>query len=273
MNIKSTYTLNDGNKIPVLGLGVYLSQPGIETRQACDYALEIGYRHIDTASFYQNEEDVGISIRNSGIPREEIFVTTKLWNSDQGYDSALKAFDISLAKLGLDYIDLYLIHWPVERLRIDSWKALERIYQSGRTKSIGVSNYTIKHLEQLISTSAIVPAVNQVEFSPYLYQKQLLDYCKEKNIIIESYTPLIRGKKFNDPKLINIAEKHNRTPAQILIRWAIQVGTVVLPKSVKPERIKENGDVFEFEFSEEDMLFLSSFNEDFRIAWDPTNAK
>ncbi len=273
MDIQSTTKLNTGKKIPLLGLGVYLSEPGEETRKACDYALEIGYRHIDTAAFYQNEHDVGESVRSSAIKREEVFITTKLWNKDQGYDSALKAFDKSLAKLKLDYVDLYLIHWPVEGIRHDSWRALERIYQSGGAKAIGVSNYTIRHLEELLARTPIVPAVNQVEFSVYLYQKELLDFCSKNGIILESYTPLTRGKRLKDPKLVKTAEKYGKTPAQILIRWALQAGTVVLPKSVHFERIKQNADVFDFEISKEDMVLLATFNENYRVAWDPSNIK
>lgn len=271
MNIKSTKTLNTGIEIPMLGFGVYLIKGGGEAQRACEDALEAGYRHIDTAAFYQNEKDVGRAVRNSGIPRDEIFITTKLWNSDQGFDSALRAFDNSLEKLGLDYIDLYLIHWPLEKTRHESWRALERIFQSGRAKAIGVSNYTIRHIEELLARSPIVPAVNQVEFSPYLYQKELKDYCESKGIAIEAYTPLTRGKKFKDPKLVSLAEKYSKSPAQMLIKWELQIGNIVIPKSKNTERIHENADIFDFEISPEDLNKMSEFNENFRVAWDPSD--
>jgi methylglyoxal/glyoxal reductase len=271
MNINSKIQLNNGINIPILGLGTYLSNPGKETQAAVEYALETGYRHIDTAAFYKNEEDVGNAVRNSGIPRSEIFVTTKLWNSEQGFDKALRAFDNSLKKLKLDYVDLYLIHWPIPKLRIDSWRALERIYQQGYCKSIGVSNYMQRHIEELISFAAILPSVNQIEFSPYLYLKELQDFCRDCSIYIQAYTPLVRGKKKDDPRLLSIAKKYNKSWAQILIRWALQVGTIVLPKSVHKERIHENADIFDFEISEKDMDEIKSFHYNYRITWDPTN--
>lgn len=271
MNIKSTLRLNNGVNIPILGLGTYLSKPGKETYNAVRYALDIGYRHIDTATLYANEQDIGKAIRDSGIPRDEIFVTTKVWNSDQGYDKTIIAFHKSLKKLNLDYIDLYLIHWPQPGTRNETWRALMNLYDEKKTRSIGVSNYTIHHLEELIHNFPLKPMVNQVEFSPYLYQKELFKYCLKRSIIIEAYTPLVRGRKFDDPKLIELAKKYSKTPAQILIRWAIQVGTVVLPKSIHPERIKENSEVFDFEINEDDMDYLETFNENFRVAWDPTD--
>jgi diketogulonate reductase-like aldo/keto reductase len=273
MTIESTIKLNNEIEIPRLGLGTYLSQPGKDTQYACEFALDYGYRNIDTAAFYQNEEDVGKAVRNSSVPREKIFVTTKLWNADQGYESALKAFDESMKKLDIDYIDLYLIHWPLEEKRHDSWKALEKIYESGKARSIGVSNYTIDHIRQLLDRSEIVPVVNQVEFSPYLYQKELQDFGESHGIFIEAYTPLTRGKKLKDPKLIEIADKYHKTTAQILIKWALQVNTIVLPKSVHKDRIIENADIFDFDISGEDLNKLSEFNEDYRTSWDPSNIK
>lgn len=264
--------LNNGIDIPVLGLGTYLANPGDETKKAVEFALNHGYRHIDTAAFYKNEEDIAKAIKNTDIKREDIFITTKLWNSDQGYDKALKAFDVSLNKLGTEYVDLYLIHWPVQDLRKESWKALERIYEEKRAKSIGVSNYTINHLNELYNYANILPAVNQVEFSPFLYQKELLDFCMEKDIYIEAYTPLTRGKKLNDPTLLKFADKYGKTTAQILIKWAIQVNTIVLPKSTTESRIIENADIFDFRITEEDMKVLNNLNENFRTSWDPSNA-
>jgi len=270
MDINTTIKLNNGIDIPVLGLGTYLTKAGKETINAVRYALDIGYRHIDTAALYVNEKDVGLAVKQSGIAREEIFITTKVWNSDHGYNKTIKAFDESLRKLDSEYIDLYLIHWPVPELRSETWKALEKIYGDGKAKAIGVSNYTIHHLEELLKSCEIVPAVNQVELSPYLQQPELMKYCKEKGIIVEAYSPLTRGKKFNDKRLINLAIKYSKSPAQILIHWALQYETVVLPKSAHQERINENADVFDFEISNEDMDYLKSFDEDFRIAWDPS---
>lgn len=270
MDLKTKLEMNNGLDIPVLGLGTWQTRAGTETVNSVLWALDFGYRHIDTAAIYENEESVGEGIRKSGIPREEIFVTTKVWNSDQGYDKALRAFDRSIKKLGLDYVDLYLIHWPVEGLRKDTWKALEYLHGNGKVSSIGVSNYTIKHLEELLELASILPIINQVEFHPYLYQKELMDYCNSKNIIIEAYSPLVRGRKFKDPKLIKIAEKYSKSPAQILIRWALQHNLVVLPKSAHRERIIENASVFDFNISAEDMNFLDSFDEVARVCWDPS---
>jgi len=270
MDLKTKLRLNNNIEIPALGLGTYLSKPGRETYDAVRYALDLGYRHIDTASLYANEEDVGKAVQDCGIPRNEIFVTTKVWNSDQGFDNTINAFYKSLRKLKLDYIDLYLIHWPQPKTRSDTWRALIQLYDDNKTGAIGVSNYTIRHMEEVLHGSPFKPLINQIEFSPYLYQRDILAYCTRRNILVEAYSPLVRGKKFNDQKLITFAEKYSKTPAQILIRWALQVGTIVLPKSVHPERIKENADVFDFEISEDDMDVLEDFNENFRIAWDPT---
>jgi diketogulonate reductase-like aldo/keto reductase len=271
MDIGTTVSLNNGVKIPILGLGTYLSKPGKETYNAVRYALDLGYRHIDTATLYANEEDIGRAIKDSGIPRESIFVTTKVWNSDQGFENTISAHHKSLKRLRLDWIDLYLVHWPLTKTRHETWRALIHLYCEKKARAIGVSNYTIRHMEEVLHTSPFKPLVNQIEFSPYLYQKDIVRYCMRRNIYVEAYTPLIRGKKFGDKKLVEIAEKYNKTQAQILIRWAIQVGTIVLPKSVTPERIKENADVFDFEISEEDIDYMESFNENFRVAWDPTD--
>jgi len=271
MNLQSTYKLNNDIEIPALGLGTYLSKPGTETYDAVVFALQNGYRHIDTAAFYQNEKDVARAINDSGIPREEVFVTTKLWNDDQGYDSALKAFETSMKNLGFEYLDLYLIHWPLKEKRKDSWKALERLYDEKVVRSIGLSNYTIRHINELQTYANVVPVVNQVEFSPYLYQKALLEFCEAHGILIEAYTPLTRGKKLNEPELVKMAEKYSKSPAQILIKWALQIHTIVLPKSVKNDRIIENADIYDFEISDEDMNTMNHWNENFRTSWDPTN--
>jgi len=271
MNLQSTYKLNNGIAIPAIGLGTYLSKPGVETYDTVLFAIQNGWRHIDTAAFYKNEEDVARAINDSGISREKIFVTTKLWNDDQGYDKALKAFETSMNKFGFEYLDLYLIHWPVKDKRKESWKALERLYDEKVIRSIGVSNYTIRHMQEIYSYANVIPVVNQIEFSPYLYQKALLEFCEANGTLIEAYTPLTRGKKLKEPILRTIAEKYKKTPAQMLIKWALQVHTIVLPKSVNFNRINENADVFDFEISTVDMDTMNHWNENFRTSWDPTN--
>ena len=292
--IESKLTLNDSHLIPQLGLGVWQTRAGATCEAAVLAALEAGYRHIDTAAMYGNEESVGAAIRMSGIPRENIFVTTKLWNSDHG--NPARALETSLRKLKLDYIDLYLIHYPV-RERRQIWRALEALRAEGKARSIGVSNFTIRHLTELLAETKTVPAVNQVEFHPYLYQRDLLDFCAGEGIVIEAYSPLTKGVRLKDPKLVAVARKYKKTepqqatpwsrlplldrlsrvseiksPAQILIRWALQHGLVVIPKSANRRRIFENADVFNFEITAEDMQLLDGFNEDLRTCWDPTNA-
>jgi diketogulonate reductase-like aldo/keto reductase len=219
---------------------------------------------------YGNEKDVGEALRKSSLPREEVFITTKLWNSDHGYDKALAAFEESRKKLGLDYVDLYLIHWPVEGLRSETWKAMEKLLEQGKCRAIGVSNYMTWHLEELLSHCSTIPAVNQVEFHPYLYLKKLLDFCSSHDIQLESYSPLTKGVKLEDPKLADLASKYSKTPAQILIRWVLQHGVIVVPKSSHKERIEENAYVFDFSISTEDMNALDSFHQNFRSSWDPS---
>src|SRR3989338_1830800 len=269
MNIKTTANLNNGTKIQILGLGVWQIPNGKVCEEAVLNALNTGYRHIDTAAAYKNEESVGNAIRKSNIARKDIFVTTKLWNDD--HDDPKKAFNESLKKIQLDYIDLYLMHYPVPE-RNSSWKILEKIYKSGKAKAIGVRNFTIRHLKELLENSDIVPAVNQVEFHPYLYQKELLDFCNKNKIKLEAYSPLTHGKKLNDIKLVEISKKYNKLAAQVLIKWGLQHGLIVIPKSSKKERIIENSSVFDFEISEEDMERLDEFNENLRTCWNPTDA-
>ena len=262
--------MNNGVEIPQFGLGVYLTKSGTECINAVTWALEAGYRHIDTAKAYHNEKEVGEAVRDSGIKREEIFITTKLWNNDHGYETTLKAFDTSLKTLNTKYIDLYLIHWPVKEKRKDSWKAFEKIYESGYCRSIGVSNYMINHLEELFSYANVIPVINQVEFSPYNYQKDLLDVCNKNKIILEAYSPLTRMEKLTDTNLVAIAKKHSKTAAQVLIRWAIEHDIVVIPKSARKKRIIENADIFNFSLDKSDMKILNDLDEGFRVAWDPT---
>jgi len=271
LTITSTKELNSGQEIPMLGLGVYQTPAGRITQEAVKFALKTGYRHIDTATIYGNEEDVGRGVRDSGVPREHVFVTTKLWNSDHGYDAALKACDRSLRRLGLGYIDLYLIHWPVTELRGETWRALIELQRRGSCRAIGVSNYTVRHLQELLDGSEVTPAVNQVEFNPFLYQEELLKFCNGKGIQLEAYSPLTRGHKLSHPTVLDVAKKHSKSPAQIMIRWSLQHGLVVIPKSARPERIKENSEVFDFNISPADMSRLDSLSEDLRTDWDPTD--
>lgn len=265
--------LNTGDYLPAIGFGTWKIRLNGNAKRAVATALKAGYRLIDTARIYGNEKGVGAAIAASGLKREDLFVTTKLWNADQGYDSAFKAFDESLGKLGLDYIDLYLIHWPVTGKRSDSWRALREIYKSGRSKAIGVSNYTVRHLQELMAESKVVPAVNQVEFHPFIYkdQRELLEFCKAHDIIVEAYSPLAHGERLNDDTITEIANKYNKTNGQILLRWAIQHGTVPIPKSSNPAHIQENLAVFDFELASRDMEALSNLSDGGRTCWDPSD--
>ena len=270
-DIKGTFTLHNGVEMPYLGLGVYLSKDGQEVSNAVKWALQAGYRHIDTASIYANEEGVGSGIRFSGIPREDVFLVSKVWNSDQGYDSTLKAFDASLERLGMDYLDLYLIHWPVAGKYKDTWKALERLYKEKRIRAIGVSNFMQHHLEDLLGEAEIVPMVNQMEFHPYLVQQSLIDFCNSKQIQYEAWSPMMQGHIFKDPTFQQLASKYNKTIAQIVLRWDLQKGVVTIPKSSKKERILANADLFDFELSQEDMDHLDSLDKGQRFGPDPDN--
>ena len=265
--LKSTAELNNGIQIPRLGLGVYQIPPGKSTIKAVKYALEIGYRHFDTAMIYGNESDVGKALKESDVKREDIFITTKVWNNDQGYESTLKAFESSLRRLDLSYVDLYLIHWPVQEKIIETWKAMTKLLHSEKVKSIGVSNYSIEELKETLDNSEIVPVINQVEFHPYLYQKDLLRFCKSNMIQLEAYSPLTRGKRLNDPRIVRIAKAYNKSPAQILVRWSLQHDLVVIPKSSHEERILENSQVFDFHMNQKDMQILDSLNEDLRTVF------
>jgi diketogulonate reductase-like aldo/keto reductase len=265
--------LNNGIEIPVLGLGT-LHARGESVQNAIIWALEAGYRHIDTAKAYRNERDVGIGVKRSGLPRNEVFITTKLWNDDHGYDNTLAAIDQSLKNLGVDFVDLYLVHWPMSGRRVETWKAMETILAEGKARAIGVSNFTIRHIEELLAETEVVPAVNQIEFTPYLYQKELQEYCEGKGIKIEAWSPLTSTVKLRDPNLVTIAAKYGRSPAQILIRWSLQQEAIVIPKSVHKERIIENAQVFDFTITRKDMDQLNGFNEDLRTSgWDPYSDK
>ena len=272
LKLDSRVTLRGGVEMPMLGLGVWQSAPGEETRNAVSVALATGYRHVDTARAYRNESDVGAALRESGLPRRELFVTTKLWNADHGYDRALRAIDASLASLGLEQVDLYLVHWPVEGLRGETWRAMERILGEGKARAIGVSNYTVRHLDELLAKAKVPPAVNQVEFSPFLYQRALLEHCRRNDVQLEAYGPLVRGQRLRQPVLVRVAEKHGRTAAQVLLRWGLQHGLVVIPKSVHAERIRENAELYGFALDAEDLGALDALDEGLRTSWDPTSA-
>lgn len=272
LTLDSTFELNNGIKIPILGLGT----AGLMLKRAYQsviWALDMGYRLIDTATMYGNEKKIGKALKESGVPREEIFITTKVWNTDQGYNNTLSAFEKSLNNLGLSYVDLYLVHWPVTRLRNETWKALEKLLEDGKTRAIGVSNYTIRHLTELMENSSNIPTVNQVEFTPFLFQRDLLEFCQKNNIIVEAYSPLTRGQKFNNPILKAIGEQYGKTSAQILIRWGLQHGIIEIPRSKSKEHIHDNADVFDFNLNGEDMGQLDNLNENFRTTEDPEKIK
>ncbi len=267
-----TVTLNNGVQMPRLGLGVWQSAQGEETVNAVKAAIQAGYRHIDTAAMYENEESVGQGIRESGVPRDEIFVTTKLATKDQGYDSAMRAFEASMKRLGLETLDQYLIHWPRNaEERGNSWRAFEELNKAGRIRSIGVSNYMPKHLTELLENSEIVPAANQFELTAYNYtsRNDVVSMCRANKIAIIAYSPIARAHKMDDPHLVALAEKYGRTPAQILLRYLVQQDAIVIPKSVNPKRIAENGAIFDFEISDDDMVKLTGFNEGLIFAPDP----
>jgi len=270
MDITSTLTLNNGVEIPRFGLGVWQAKPGREVRDAVRWALEAGYRHVDTARIYGNEQDVGEVLREGIVPRGKIFVTTKLWNGDQGYAPTKGALDASLRDLGLEYVDLYLMHWPVEGKRLEIWRAMEELLAAGKARAIGVSNFLVHHLDELLDHASVVPAVDQVEFSPYLYQRDLLEYCRSRGIQLEAYSPLTRGRRLDDPALKKIAAGHGKSTAQVLIRWALQHDLVVIPKSVTRKRVRDNADVFDFELGPDDMAALDALDEGRHFAWDPT---
>lgn len=260
--------LNTGASMPLLGLGVYdmYEQEAIDATLC---ALETGYRLLDTASMYNNETEIGKAVKLSGIKREEIFITTKVNNTDQGFDNTLKSYEKSLKLLGLEYVDLYLIHWPIKSTRRETWKALEYLYEQKMVKAIGVANYLEPFLDELETYANVVPAVNQVEFSPFLNLENLRNKCEKDGTILQAYTPLIRGARFGNPTILSISKKYQKTEAQIYIRWALQKGVSTIPKSANPIRIKENFDVFDFEINDEDMITLNGLNEDFRVVDDP----
>lgn len=274
-HLQAKSTLHNGVEMPWFGIGVFKVEEGAELVNAVKTALVHGYRSVDTAAIYGNEEGVGEGIRQglqeAGLKREDIFVTSKVWNADLGYEETLKAFDTSLEKLGLDYLDLYLIHWPVEGKYIDAWRALETLYQDGRIKAIGVSNFQIHHLKHLMKETEIKPMINQVEYHPRLTQKELLAFCTEQGIQLEAWSPLMQGQLLDHPVLQEIAKKYGKSAAQVILRWDLQNGVITIPKSTKKHRIEENANVFDFELSADDMKRIDDLNENLRVGPDPDN--
>lgn len=266
--------LNNGIMMPQIGFGVYRIEDGEKVERAIDMAFNSGYRAIDTASIYGNEEGVGRAIAYSGIPREELFITSKLWNDDHGFDETLEAFEVSLDRLGLDYLDMYLIHWPLssQEQRAETWRAMEQIYESGRARAIGVSNFNISHLDELLETAVTMPAINQIELHPYLTQTEVRAYCDNVGIAVESWSPLMRGGELlTNPTISGIANAHGKEPAQVILRWHIQSGLIVIPKSVTPERIEENISIFNFELTDDEMRRIDDLNQNKRVGPDPNS--
>ncbi|WP_128895542.1 aldo/keto reductase [Longirhabdus pacifica] len=262
-------TLNNGVQMPWFGLGVFKTKDGHQVIQAVKEAIQVGYRSIDTAAIYQNEQGVGVAVQESEVKREELFITTKVWNSNQGYEETLKAFEESRKKLQLEWIDLYLVHWPVKEKYKETWKALVKLYEEGYVKAIGVSNFQTHHLDDVIQDTGVVPSVNQVEYHPQLQQVELKKYCEKHHIQMEAWSPLMQGKLLDHPTLQKIASKHHKTTAQVILRWDIQQGVITIPKSVKFERIRDNANIFDFSLDEEDVKQIESMNIDKRNGPDP----
>lgn len=274
-HLQDTVTLNNGVKMPWFGLGVFKVQEGQEVIDSVKAAIKNGYRSIDTAAVYRNEEGVGQAIAESmkeySVKREELFITSKVWNSDQGTQSTLDAFDLSLKKLGLDYLDLYLVHWPVKGKYAETWKTLEKIYKTGKVRAIGVSNFHVHHLKDILADAEVVPAVNQVELHPYLSQVELREFNRSQGIRTEAWSPLGQGLVLQDSTITSIAEKYGKTPAQIVLRWDLQSGIVTIPKSIREPRIIENANIFDFELSPDDMAAIDGLNKNQRVGADPDN--
>lgn len=274
-NINDRKKLNNGVEMPLIGLGVFQVEDGQVVIESVKAAIRNGYRSIDTAAIYQNEEGVGQGIKEAleenGLSREDLFITSKVWNADLGYQSTLDAFELSLKKLGLDYLDLYLIHWPVEGKFVESWRALETLYKNGKIKAIGMSNFQIHHLKEVMENAEIMPMVNQIELHPMLSQVELRQFLKENSIQVEAWAPLMQGQLFENETLLEIANTHNKSIAQVVLRWHLQNGIVIIPKSVKEHRIQENANLFDFELSEAEMKSIDSLNKNHRVGPDPDN--
>jgi methylglyoxal/glyoxal reductase len=271
--LQEAITLNNGVKMPWFGLGVFKVEEGEELVNAVRTAINYGYRSIDTASIYGNEAGVGEGIRGgmreSGIAREDLFITSKVWNADLGYESTLSAYEESLKKLGLEYLDLYLIHWPVEGKYKEAWRALETLYKEGKVKAIGVSNFHIQHLEELLKDASVIPMINQVEYHPRLTQKELKAFCSKHQIQLEAWSPLMQGELLDNPVILEIAKNYGKTVAQVILKWDLQNGVVTIPKSTKPQRIMENASIFDFALTEDDMKRINDLNQNKRVGPDP----
>lgn len=268
-SLKDTVKLHNGVEMPRFGLGVFKVENGSEATESVKAAIKNGYRSIDTAAIYKNEEGVGAGIKESGVARDELFITSKVWNEDQGYETTLAAFEKSLERLELDYLDLYLIHWPGKDKYKDTWRALEKLYKDGKVRAIGVSNFQVHHLEELLKDAEIKPMVNQVEFHPCLTQVELREYCKKQGIQVEAWSPLMQGQLLDNEVLKQIAEKHNKSVAQVILRWDLQQNVITIPKSIKEHRIIENADIFDFELSQEDIEKINALNKDERVGPNP----
>jgi len=270
--LNSRVTLNNGVAMPWLGLGVFQVEDPATCVHCCKFAIEQGYRAIDTAAFYKNEAPVGQAVRECGIPREDLFITTKVWNTDIRAGEVEEAFKTSLSKLGLEYIDLFLLHWPIPGKNLEAWSVLEKLYHEGWVRAIGVSNFMQDHLEEILQQGNIIPAVNQIEFHPYLRSSKLLEYCQQEQIRVEAWSPLMQaGTIFQDPALVKLAKKHGKTPAQIILRWDLQSGVVTIPKSAKENRIVENASIFDFELDAEDMRTINGLDRMQRLGPEPHN--
>jgi diketogulonate reductase-like aldo/keto reductase len=270
-DLQSATELNNGIRMPWFGLGVFRTSEGRGVEKAVKWALEAGYRSIDTASIYGNEAGVGKAIRSSGIPRDKIFVTTKVWNQDQRLGRVEEAFESSLNLLGMDYVDLYLVHWPVKDRYKDTWRILEKIYESGRTRAIGVSNFMLPHLQNLLDNAQILPAVNQIEMHPYLQQPDLINFCRQQNIQVEAWSPIMKGRVVKVPELKKLGKKYRKSPVQITLRWLMQREIIVIPKSSKKRRILDNAKVFDFALTPEDLAIVDGLDRAARVGPDPFN--
>jgi len=268
-DINGTVKLNNGVEMPYFGLGTWQSNEGHEVKNAVHYALDAGYRLIDTATLYQNEKSIGEAIKENGVAREKLFITTKVWNDDQGFENTLKAYDHSLKLLGVETIDLYLIHWPVTGKYLETWRALEKIYKEGRVRAIGISNFLPVHLAKLLPEVEIMPAVNQMEFHPYLIQQELIDLCSENNIVYQAWSPIMQGMVFDIPLLKQLGKKYRKNAAQIVLRWDLQKGVPTIPKSVNQARIISNSEIFDFELTAEEVALIDSLDKNHRFGYDP----